>query len=161
MADADGALPEGWIARESSSHSGRVYYFNTRTGASQWERPTAAAQGPDGGPSTVRASHILVKHTESRRPASWREDPITRTKAAAIEKLTAIRDAIVKGDTDFAVVASAESDCSSAHRSGDLGEFGRGQMQKPFEEATFALRVGEMSGIVDTASGVHIILRTG
>ena len=44
---------------------------------------------------------------------------------------------------------------------GDLGEWGRGQMQKPFEEATYALKVGQMSGIVDTDSGVHVILRTG
>jgi NIMA-interacting peptidyl-prolyl cis-trans isomerase 1 len=37
--------------------------------------------------------------------------------------------------------------------------FGRGQMQKPFEDATFALPVGGLSGIVDTDSGIHIILR--
>jgi peptidyl-prolyl cis-trans isomerase NIMA-interacting 1 len=41
------------------------------------------------------------------------------------------------------------------------GLFGRGKMQKPFEEAAFALKVGEMSDIIDTDSGVHIILRTG
>lgn len=40
------------------------------------------------------------------------------------------------------------------------GPFGRGQMQKPFEEATYALEVGEISDIVDTDSGVHIIMRT-
>ena len=50
--------------------------------------------------------------------------------------------------------------CSCIQRGGDLGEFGRGQMQKPFEDATYALQVGEMSGVVDTDSGVHIILRT-
>ncbi|KAL5985907.1 peptidyl-prolyl cis-trans isomerase Pin1 [Asimina triloba] len=42
-----------------------------------------------------------------------------------------------------------------------LRPFGRGQMQKSFEEAAFSLKVGEMSDIVDTDSGVHIIMRTG
>lgn len=42
----------------------------------------------------------------------------------------------------------------------DIGTFGRREMQKPFEDATFALKVGEVSDIVDTESGVHIILRT-
>ncbi len=49
----------------------------------------------------------------------------------------------------------------SAQRGGDLGFFGRGQMQRPFEEATYALQVGELSGPVFTDSGVHLILRTG
>ena len=60
----------------------------------------------------------------------------------------------------FAQIATTESDCSSAQRGGDLGEFSRGQMQKPFEDATFGLPVGGLSDIVDTDSGIHIILRT-
>jgi NIMA-interacting peptidyl-prolyl cis-trans isomerase 1 len=43
---------------------------------------------------------------------------------------------------------------------GDLGFFGTGQMQRAFEEASFALAVGGLSGIVDTDSGIHVILRT-
>lgn len=52
------------------------------------------------------------------------------------------------------------SDCSSARSGGDLGTFGRGQMQRPFEDAAFALPVGQLSSIVDTDSGVHLVLRT-
>ena len=59
----------------------------------------------------------------------------------------------------FEYVTKKWSDCSSAKRGGVLGYFERSQMQKPFEEATFALKVGEISDIVDTDSGVHIILR--
>ncbi len=70
------------------------------------------------------------------------------------------REMIVSGQKTFEELASQFSDCSSAKRGGDLGPFGRGQMQKPFEDATYGLRVGEMSEPVWTDSGVHIILRT-
>ena len=43
---------------------------------------------------------------------------------------------------------------------GDLGPFSRGQMQKSFEDVAFKLKVGELSDIVDSDSGIHIILRT-
>ncbi|KAJ8468013.1 hypothetical protein OPV22_030565 [Ensete ventricosum] len=113
----------------------------------------------------VRASHILIKHEGSRRKASWK-DPDGRvisatTRDAAVRQLLALREDIVSGKARFQDVAARYSDCSSAKRGGDLGRFGRGQMQKPFEEATYALKVGELSDVVDTDSGVHIILRTG
>lgn len=110
--------------------------------------------------SKVRASHLLVKHRDSRRPASWRSDSITRTKAEALDILAGYTAQIKSGEASFSDLASQFSDCSSAKKGGDLGPFGRGQMQKPFEDATYALNVGEMSGVVDTDSGVHIILRT-
>ena len=50
-------------------------------------------------------------------------------------------DMIVSGQRTFEELASEVSDCSSAKRGGDLGKFGRGQMQRPFEEASFALKV--------------------
>ena len=59
----------------------------------------------------------------------------------------------------FKEAASARSDCGSFGDAGDLGTFARGQMQRPFEEAAFALAYNEISEIVDTDSGVHIILR--
>ena len=98
--------------------------------------------------ASVRCSHILVKHTGSRRPSSWRCPTVTLTKAQAIEKLTKIREGIVAGAAVFEAVARVESDCSSAEHGGDLGAFTRGKMQKPFEDASFGLQVGELSGIV-------------
>lgn len=109
---------------------------------------------------TVRASHILVKHTGSRRPASWRCPVVTLSLEEAKTKLASIRADIVAKKARFEDVARVESDCSSAAKGGDLGVFGRGQMQKPFEDATYALAVGELSGLVESDSGVHIILRT-
>lgn len=47
----------------------------------------------------------------------------------------------------------------SAKRGGDLGSFTRGKMTPPFEAASFALKVGELSGLVESDSGIHVILR--
>lgn len=73
---------------------------------------------------------------------------------------TDYRQKITLKEATFEDLAKEYSDCSSAKRDGDLGMFKRGQMQKPFEEAAFALKIGQLSQIVDTDSGVHIILRT-
>jgi len=56
-------------------------------------------------------------------------------------------------------IAQQVSECRSAANGGDLGFFGRGDMQKSFEDAAFGLQVGEISGLVDSDSGIHIILR--
>lgn len=74
--------------------------------------------------------------------------------------ISGYRRQIETGEKTFEELAAQFSDCSSAKKGGDLGPFGRGQMQKPFEEATYALKVGEMSEPVYTDSGIHIILRT-
>ncbi|XP_039116609.1 peptidyl-prolyl cis-trans isomerase Pin1-like [Dioscorea cayenensis subsp. rotundata] len=113
----------------------------------------------------VWASLILIKHEGSQRKTSWK-DPDCRIISAttldvAIPELCSLHDNITSGRTHFEEVASRHSHCSSAKSGGDLGALGRGQMQKPFDDATFSLKVGEISDIVDTDSGVHIILRTG
>ena len=59
----------------------------------------------------------------------------------------------------FPKYASQRSDCSSFKEKGDLGFFGKGMMQQAFEEAAFALQPGQMSGIVSTDSGYHLIYR--
>ena len=70
---------------------GQHYYLNVYTKESQWDRPDKAADpgsagnGKTEGPDEVQCSHILVKHAGSRRPSSWREQNITRSKAEALE----------------------------------------------------------------------------
>jgi NIMA-interacting peptidyl-prolyl cis-trans isomerase 1 len=112
-----------------------------------------------GAEGKIRAAHLLVKHKESRLPSSWRETNITRTKEEAVEMLKGYEQQIRSGDKQLGELAVSESDDSSARKRGDLGFFGKGQMQKGFEDAAFALQPGEMSGVVETASGVHLIQR--
>eukprot|EP00941_MAST-03F_sp_MAST-3F-sp1_P003399 g3399.t1 len=117
----------------------------------------------------VHCFHILAKHAGSRNPKSrLQPDGISRTKEEAIEKIKLFRADLLKekelkGDEGlrllFEKLGRQESDCGSGKRGGDLGSFGRGRMQKPFEEASFALKIGELSDIVDSASGIHVILR--
>lgn len=162
-----------WVQQNSRSHPGFFYYYNTETGASQWEKPVTSTPSlpslssalpsslsSSGGPSRIRASHILVKHRDVRNPQSWNKAPVTRTKEEAMEKLQRIRGKITDGATNFPELAAEFSDCSSSRKGGDLDFFERRQMQKPFEDAAFALQVGQLSDIVETNSGYHIILRT-
>nr|CAD2189938.1 unnamed protein product [Meloidogyne enterolobii] len=148
-------LPKGWEKRLSRS-SDREYYFNVLTQKSQWDRPIKDAQELAKEPTKVRCFHILVKHEGSRNPSSWRSEKIIRSKEDA--KVTLEEDGGGKFSR-FKKIAKEYSDCSSAKREGDLGFFGRKQMQKPFEDASFALKVGEMSDIVETDSGLHLIYR--
>ncbi|EGS20349.1 peptidyl-prolyl cis/trans isomerase-like protein [Thermochaetoides thermophila DSM 1495] len=175
-------LPPNWEVRMSQS-KGLPYYFNTADKNSRWEpppgtdteklktymatyhsvarppAPQAPAYNANDRAGKIRCAHLLVKHEESRRPASWREAKITRTKAQALEIIKAYQERIKKGEISLGQLALTESDCSSARKYGDLGFFGRGEMQPEFEEAAFALKVGEISDVVETASGYHLIER--
>jgi len=174
---SDAGLPQGWEVRHSNSKN-LPYYFNASTRESRWEPPSGtdveklkyymavnhsantapqASGGSDG--NKIRAAHLLIKHAESRRPSSWREAEITRSKDEARHIIEKHQKKIVDGDATLGELALTESDCSSARKSGDLGYFGKGDMQKEFEEAAFALQKGGISGVVETASGLHLIQR--
>jgi len=96
---------------------------------------------------SVRASHILVGVDQS---ASSEERKKAREKAESLLKQ-------LKGGADFAELAQKESSCPSSSQGGDLGFFGKGQMVPEFEKASFALKPGEVSDVVETQFGYHII----
>jgi peptidyl-prolyl cis-trans isomerase C len=98
-------------------------------------------------PEQVRARHILMK-VDPQADESQR--------AEARKKLEMIQQKLQKGE-DFEALAKEYSEGPSSAKGGDLGYFGRGQMAKPFEEAAFALRSGEVSDIVETKFGYHLI----
>ncbi|CAE6488851.1 unnamed protein product [Rhizoctonia solani] len=168
-----------WEVRMSSS-KGVHYFYNPSTKESRWDSPEGfteeqiqalpgAAEHLNKGkadsagapPGQMRASHLLVKHSGSRRPSSWKEENITRSKEDAIKILQGYADEIGTDRNKFAELATEHSDCSSHRNGGDLGWFGKGQMQKPFEDGVLALEVGGISDVVETESGVHLIMRTG
>ena len=100
-------------------------------------------------PEQVRASHILIKTDPNIT------DP-NQAKAKALAKAQELLKQI-KGGGDFAELAKKNSACPSASRGGDLDYFGKGQMVEPFEKAAFALKPGQVSDVVETKFGYHII----
>jgi peptidyl-prolyl cis-trans isomerase D len=95
----------------------------------------------------VKARHILLKLAEN---ASQEEEQKARQKAADVL-------AKAKEGQDFAELAKKHSEGPTAKDGGDLGYFSEGQMVKPFEEAAFKLKKGEVSDLVRTSFGYHII----
>ena len=94
-------------------------------------------------PEQLRASHILIK--------SDKDDAAAKAKAEALLKQ-------LKSGGDFAALAKKNSeDEGSAKNGGDLDYFGRGRMVKEFEDAAFALQPGQMSDVVKSPFGYHII----
>ncbi len=100
-------------------------------------------------PAGVRLAHILISATPSQasRDSLYRYAELIHQKAVA-------------GD-DFAVLAKNYSQDPSAGDGGDLGWFGRGTMVPEFEEAAFALQPGQISDVIQTQFGFHIIKCTG
>ena len=94
-------------------------------------------------PHQVLCQHILVKGSDD----------------AALDKIKAIRERIVEGGADFAEEAKKNSDCPSGQEGGSLGWFGRGMMVPEFDKVAFEMKKGEVSDIVTTQFGYHIIYK--
>ena len=94
-------------------------------------------------PPQVLCQHILVKGSND----------------AALDKIKEIRERIVNDKADFAEEAKKHSDCPSGAQGGSLGWFGRGMMVPEFDKAAFEMKKGEVSDVVATEFGYHIIYK--
>lgn len=115
------------------------------------ERKIIASQ-----PSQVGARHILVMHVESLA----KPETITRTKAEARLRAQEVLLKIRGGAPFEEMVKQYTDEPGGAERGGDLGVFDRATMVKPFADAAFALKVGEVSEVIETKYGFHVIKRT-
>ena len=103
----------------------------------------------------VKARHILIRVKGAPMPPNGDKPELTEEEGKA--KSDAIVKRLAAGE-DFAAIAKAESDDSgSGAQGGDLGEFGKGMMVPPFEQAAFSQKVGEVGSPVRSPFGFHII----
>jgi NIMA-interacting peptidyl-prolyl cis-trans isomerase 1 len=143
----------------------------TITGINRVPRPAESALPPapvekveksrsDGGAGEksqqIAAQHLLVMYDGSRSAPKSIKRTRDEARARAFEAL-----ARVKAGEDFdKVVAAYTEEPGGAARHGDLGRFSRDQMVKPFSDAAFALDVGQVSTVIETPFGFHVIRRT-
>ena len=101
----------------------------------------------------IQASHILISYDKAQNSSSQ------LIKEDAFNKIENLKTRLQTG-IEFSEVAREFSDCPSAENGGDLGVFGRGAMVPPFDTAAFELEIGEMSEVVESEFGFHLIHRT-
>jgi peptidyl-prolyl cis-trans isomerase C len=144
---------KGFLLQNMKYHKLFESKFSGSLGATEEEAKKYYSENPKDFqmPEQVRASHILI----STKPTDPNGDP-NQAKVRAKQKAEELLKK-VKGGADFAALAKENSSCPSAAQGGDLGSFPRGQMVKPFEDAAFALKVGQISDLVETQFGYHII----
>jgi len=114
----------------------------------------AAARSPRaGGPEKITLSHILVRHRDLKRP-----EGATRSRGQACLKAREARERLLAGG-EWDEVAKKYSDAGDA-TGGKLGSVSKGELDETFANAAFALDAGELSHVVETPRGFHVIART-
>ena len=108
-----------------------------------------------GEPTRVKAQHVLVKHAQVKRP----EPSITRSRGQACLRAMSARDELVAGAEWDAVVAKLSDEPGAASRSGLVGEVERSEVAPAFADALFDLEPGQVSDVVETEHGFHVIRR--
>jgi hypothetical protein len=119
---------------------------------------TAAAKRArfSGEPAKITVKHILVKHKTAKNPAPG----VTRSREEACMRAIEVRDKI-RGGADFdALVKEYSEELGAVSRGGSIGSVERKDLAKPFADAAFELGVRQLSDVVESESGFHVIVRT-
>jgi peptidyl-prolyl cis-trans isomerase NIMA-interacting 1 len=107
-------------------------------------------------PKKLSAKHILVKYAGAKRAP----ETVTRTREEACLRAQEARDKLEKGASFAEIVREYSEEPGAVTREGSLGAIERGDVVPPFADATFELRVGDTSHVVETDYGFHVIQRT-
>jgi len=100
--------------------------------------------------SYVRAKHIMIKFTPN--------DPADRQRA--LQFITELRQRILQGESFEKIAREYSNDTASARRGGDLGYYGKGSFEPNFESYVWSAPIGQLSDIVETKYGFHLIIVT-
>lgn len=106
-------------------------------------------------PATLAGAHILISYHGATRA----KPTITRSKAEALRRAQHVAALARARPNRFAALARQYSDGPTAPRDGDLGKWTRGRMVPEFDRAVIRLKVGQVSGAVETIFGYHVIIR--
>ena len=144
------AIASGASSASSASSASPPDTAPATSGTSPTERPATDK------PKSIVARHILIQWMGTKRA----DAKVVRTREQALAVAEEVLKRAKAGESFARLVIDFSDEPNAGQRGGSLGRFHRGDMDKEFEAAAFALAPGEISGVVETPFGFHIIQRT-
>lgn len=152
------ALATGCVVTtfEAAGDPPRVAVAPTASGKGGAELPGEGAAPVPGQPTEIAARHLLVSYQGALRASP----SVTRTKAEAQARAAEALKRAKAGESFETLVKEYSDEPGAEERGGSLGRFGRGMMVPAFEKAAFKLEPGQVSDLIETQFGFHVIQRT-